>query len=208
MLWWLYSNVLNRFFYPFGFTSIVRLTGNDGLIVTDFALVPGRLHCQMVLVLTNVTDRVIPDAEIQVVFYGKDGGIIATKKDGHDAILSGSSAVTQSIIYDKGVEQYATVEVTIDTKKYDNSYVNHAEKLGIVENTSGGKVFLQITNNDTVAIAEIEIVTVFYKGGQIVGASEEETFDLGAGDKAVLEFYGVDSADEYKVFINQAHTWW
>ena len=188
----------------------LTVSGSDKVIVSDFALITEGSRSELIVAFTNIGEETIPQADIQIVFYDENGGIIESETDAHDVFLPGSTVVTQKGIYNESVPGYSSVEVIVDTEKHKNSYINHAENLDIVGNVSDGTVFLQVTNNDTVEIAEIEIVVVFYKDGKIVGASEAETTKLGAGQKAIMEFsgYGNADADDYKIFINQAHTWW
>lgn len=186
----------------------IKTTGTDKIVVSDWAFCKDSFYNKMVIAFTNATNENIPYLNVQVIFYDKDGNIIASQKDGHDAILAGSTVVTCKSIYDDSVSNYDSVELVLEVDD-SNDYVNHAENLEIVENVSGNKVFLQVTNNDSVEIEEIEIVVVYYKNGVAVGADEDEIYHMKTGSKEVMEFTGYKDcgADSYKVFINQAHTW-
>ena len=187
----------------------MTVIGTDKVVVNNWALVGSSYRVQLVVEFTNVSDEIIPDFEAQIVFYDADGNIIEMEKDGHDVVLPGSTVVTEKGVYNDAILQYDTVEVMVDTEKYTNRYVNHADKLTIKDNTSGNKVFLQVTNNDSEEIEEIEIVVVYYdKDNKIIGASEEEIHDLSAGKKTIMEFSGYDenATDHYVYYVNQAHT--
>lgn len=187
----------------------IVVTGTDKIVVSDWGLNEENYRSRMVLALTNTSGEIIPYIDLQVILYDKDGHIIATETDGHDAVLSGSTVITSKRIDNEALD-YASVEVIIDTERYTNSYTNHAESLDIVGDVSGDNVFLQVTNNAKKTISEVEIVVVYYKNGVIVGADDDEVYDLAVGKKHIFEFSGYKTcgADEYKVFINQAHTWW
>lgn len=187
----------------------VVVTGTDKIVVSDWGLVQEDYRNYLVLALTNISNETIPDIDLQIIFYNENGGIIAIEDDEHDVVLSGSTVVTTKRIGDEALN-YASVEVAIDTERYTNTYTNHAESLDIVGDVSGDNVFLQVTNNAKKTISEVEIVVVYYKNGVIAGVDDDEVYDLAVGKKHIFEFSGYKTcgADEYKVFINQAHTWW
>lgn len=187
----------------------IVVTGTDKIVVSDWGFNKENYRNRMVLALTNVSAETVPDISLQVIFYDKDGNIIGMEKDGHDVVLSGSTVITTKRITNE-VSDYASVEVIIDTERYTNSYTNHAESLEIDGDVSGDKVFLQVTNNAKQTISEVEIAVVYYKNGMIVGADDDTVVDLAVGKKHIFEFSGYETcgADEYKIFVNKAHTWW
>lgn len=185
----------------------VHTKGTENIIVTDWAYVEDDWHDSIVLALTNVSDSIIPELEAQIVFYDSEGNVIGMEKDRHDAILPGSTVITETMLLGEDVGDYASVEVTLDDSG-TNNYENHADKLDIEGNVNGDNVFLQVTNTDTETIEEVEIAVVYYKDDLIVGADTEETFDLGVGSTYTLEFNGYKEyhANRYRYFVNQAHT--
>lgn len=187
----------------------VILSGNtDYVEVTDWAFVKGAYSTQLIVEFTNTGAESIPDMEVEMILYDKDGNILTSESDGHDVFLPGSTVVTQKSIYGIDDADLAQLKVIIDTEKYTNHYVNHVDNLDFKGSVNGNKVFLEVTNNDSDEIEEIEIVVVFYKDGRIVGADEKETHHLGSGKEYVFEFSGYEDteADSYQYFVNQAHT--
>lgn len=187
----------------------MSVVGTDKIEVYNWALIQDRYRANLVVEFTNVSDEIIPDFEAQVIFYDKDGNILEMVKDGHDVVLPGTTVVTRRSVSNDEVLGYDSVEVLIDTEKYTNRYINHVENLDLKGNVSGNKVYLTVTNNDTVEIEEIEIVVVYYdKDYKIIGASEEEAHHLSPSNKTILEFSGYDEANTASCvyYVNQAHT--
>ena len=187
----------------------IAVVGTDKIAVYNWALIQDRLRTTLVVEFTNVSNEIIPDLEAQIVFYDKEDNILEMVKDGHDVILPGTTVVSVCSFNNDRIFDYETVEVLIDTEKYTNHYVNHVENLEFKGNVSGNKIFLSVTNNDTVEIEEIEIVVVFYdKDNNIIGASEEEVHDLSTGAKTIMEFNDYNEADTIlcMYYVNQAHT--
>lgn len=185
----------------------VVVRGTSDVIVSDWAFIEGDYHNQAIIALTNVSNQIIPELNVQIVFYDEKGDVIGTCNDGHDVILPGSTVVTEKQLYDRERSDYASVEVILKAMN-DNSYENHTENLAIKESVTKSGVFLQITNNDKVSIDEVEIAVVYYKNGIPVGADTKEIYNLNSGDTYTLDYYGYKTfgADAHRYFVNQAHT--
>ena len=163
---------------------------------------------QYVMFITNNNTFVIPDLEISVNFY-KDGKIVDTAKDGHDAILPGYTVVSDFDSYE-----------SFDDAKYDleldwsNSYKNHSDKVKVDYNINSSKdVLVTVTNNNDYEIEEIEVIVVFYnKDGKLLGTSyAEDIYHVAAGksktESLYLKEYSLQNQiDSVKIYINQAHT--
>lgn len=158
--------------------------------------------------ITNNSGAQIGDLEIQFLFYDADGKIIGTAKDGHDAVLPGSTVT--SFVSELDVPQnfdHMDYKLSVDVEA-NSGYKNHAVKVEIETNIGEDCVILQITNNADVAIEELEYSVVFYKDGKVTGMGYGvDVYDIAVGDTVIEEYssWGVDF-DTYKVYINQAHT--
>ena len=186
----------------------VPVSGTDKIVVNNWAIVEQDYFTKLVVEFTNVSNEIIPDFEAQFVFYDADGQVVEMAEDGHDVVLPGSTVVTETYV-SESVYEYETFEIMVDTEKYTNDYVNHADKLSITDNTSDNTIYLQVTNNDSVEIDEIEIVVVCYdEYNSIIWSAESEEYGLAPGNMVVMEFYCDDLswADHYEYYINQAHT--
>lgn len=159
------------------------------------------------VLVTNNSAVTIGELEVQVLFYNEEGQIIDTATDGHDVILPGSTVVS----YSEAPSEYARYDYKLDVDVNANgSYKNHAADVKIETNIGEECIILQITNNAEVDIEEFEYAVVFYKNGEIVDVTNgTDVYDIESGDTVIEECgtWGVDF-DTYKVFINQAHTFW
>lgn len=155
--------------------------------------------------VTNHSDSVIDDLEVQVNYLDKDGNIIDLDEDGHDMILPGYTVVSRM----DAPDEYDTMETSFDVELGCNpSYENHSNVCEVKANNGDGCIIVQITNNSEVDIDEAEYIVVYYKGDEIASVSHfEDVYDLKSGDTAVEKdsYYKVDF-DRAEVYLNQAHT--
>lgn len=93
--------------------------------------------------------------------------------------------------------------------KYAVNYRNWSEDVDVQSNIGNKNVMIQFTNNSGVDIRELEYVVLFYKNGEFVKIDwPQDVYDFGAGSTVVEEVspYLPGGFDDYKIFINQAHT--
>lgn len=158
--------------------------------------------------ITNNNTFVIPDLEIQILYY-KDGKIVDTEKDGHDVILPGYTVVSDF----ETNENYDDVKYDIELE-WSNDYKNHSNNVKVDYNINSSKdVLVTVTNNNDFEVEEIEIITVFYnKNGKLLGTSySKDIYHVDAGksktESLSLKKYSLrDQIETVKVYINQAHT--
>ena len=159
---------------------------------------------QLCVFITNNNNFVVDELEIEAVFYDKSGNPIDTDSDGHDMILPGATVVSgldKPDNYDK-FETNITVELGAHP-----SYKNHSDKIELTQNMSDDSVIVQVKNNDTVPIEEVELKAVFYKGNNIVEVSfDEDIRDLRAGKTETEKIRCYEKFDKVEVYLNQAHT--
>lgn len=166
---------------------------------------------KILLIMTNSNSVSIPDFEVDVVFYDAEGKMLGTDSDGHDAVLPGATVVSIMDLpsNSEGLASYEpTFAVDWDMRLYDNL----SEQVKVESNSTKDSVIVKATNNSEKVIEELEMVCVFYNGEYVVGAKQEEKYDIAPGATAILEFSspfgsGLERLpfDDYSLFINQAH---
>ncbi len=159
----------------------------------------------LVVFITNNSSSVIDDLEVQALYKDSSGQIIDTASDGHDMILPGYTVVSKL----DAPSDYNDVEINKEIQLGVNpSYVNHSENVAINAHEGSDNIIVEITNNDTVTIEEVEYIVVFYSADQVVATSyAEDVYDVEPGKTEICEERLPDFPyDSFKVFLNQAHT--
>ncbi len=155
--------------------------------------------------ITNNSNTIIDDLEIQVLFKDNDGNTIDLDEDGHDMILPGYTVVSRI----DAPNEYASFEPVVDIELGVNPlYENHSENVGIKTNEGENCLILEITNNSEVDIEEIEYNLVCYNdAGEVIYIDyENDVYDVESG-KTITEKESVPvEYDRYEVYLNQAHT--
>lgn len=155
--------------------------------------------------ITNNSDVIIDDLEVQVNYLDSNGQTIDLDTDGHDMILPGYTVVSRL----DAPDNYDSLNTEFEIELGVNSiYENHSEQVEISSNEGDECIIVQIKNNSDITIDEIEYVIVFYSGDKVSSVSyENDAMDVAAG-KTVTEkvsTYNV-TFDRYEVYLNQAHT--
>lgn len=163
------------------------------------------LDGEICLLITNNSNSIIDELELQINYKNSSGNTIDTDKDGHDMILPGSTVVSKM----SAPNEYSDYEIVSDIQlDCHPSYKNHSDKVSISTNPGNDCVIVEITNNDDVSIDEIEYIVVFYKGDDVAHVDyPQDITDVDPG-KTVTEkvsIYGFEY-DKYEVYLNQAHT--
>lgn len=163
------------------------------------------LDGKLCVFVTNNSSSVIDDLDIQALYKDADGVTIDTDKDTHDMVLPGYTVVSQL----KAPEEYASVDIKKDVELgiYPN-YKNHSEDVTVDAHDGSDGIIIEITNNGSEDIEEIEYVVVYYLGDEIASVGyPQDLYDLEAGDTATESEkpYGLEY-DRYEVYLNQAHT--
>lgn len=154
--------------------------------------------------ITNNNDVIIPDIRVEIHYLDSSGKIIDMDTDRHDAVLPAHTVVSRMNVPD----YYKTVETNIKVDMNANDYINHTDSLEVSSNRGEDCIIVQIKNNDTETIEEIEYVVIFYKGEEISEATyAKDVYDTPPG-KTVTEKVSTHRIDfdKYEVIINQAHT--
>ncbi len=182
----------------------------DGNLQVDYNSLPDNLdirlfpteHGEICAFITNTSDEVIGDVEIQLNYKDANGQTIKTDRDGHDALLPGYTVVSR---FDCPKE-FTSISFEFDFRNYD--YQNHSTYVNIDSNMGENSIILEITNNWDKQISEIEYDVVLYKKDRIVEIKHpEDVYDLDAGSTVTKEVstWGQDF-DRYEIYLNQAHT--
>lgn len=171
---------------------------------------------QAVVFITNNSQTIIDELEVQINYLDESGNTIDVDTDGHDMILPGYTVVSKM---DLPSSEFADASIEYKFSIGDHpKYVNHSEDVTVESNPGSDCVIVKITNNSDVEIDEIEYDVVLYKGDDIVtitypediyhvlpGSTETEKVDI--YNKKTYEnlIYGSDY-DRIEVYLNQAHT--
>lgn len=163
------------------------------------------LDGEVCLFITNNSNTTIDELSVQINYKDDSGNTIDIADDGHDMVLPGSTVVSKL----SAPTEYNDFEVNSDIKlNCYPSYQNHADKVSVSSNQGEDGIIIEITNNDSVSIDEIEYIVVYYKGNNIAHVDyPQDIADIESG-KTVTEKaspYDVDY-DSYEVYLNQAHT--
>jgi uncharacterized Zn ribbon protein len=169
----------------------------------DIQAVP-TLDGNICVFVTNNSDVIVPDIELQVNYLDADGNIIDLATDGHDVVLPGFTVVSRL----DAPSNYSQISTEFSIHDGIAYYVNHSNSCSVSTNLGDDCVILQITNNSGVEIDEIEYVVVFYSGDNIshVGFCTD-IYDTPSGSTITKKesTYGFDF-DRWEVYLNQAHT--
>lgn len=155
--------------------------------------------------ITNGSESIIDELDIQIHYKDAQGSIIDMDEDGHDMVLPGYTVVSRMDAPDSYVDFDTDVSIELGVNP---RYENHSEQVSISANQGDDCVIIQITNNSDVNIEEIEYAVVLYKGDDIVEVCyPQDVCDVGAG-KTVVEKESTYRADydRFEVYLNQAHT--
>ena len=182
-----------------------EMPGDRDTIINNIKIEEEHTDKAMAVMMTNNNPFVIPDLDLTVVFY-KNGSMIDSDTDGHDVMLPGSTVVSD-IDVPKDADDF---KITVDVDwKYATSYKNWAENVSFESNIGENNVMIQFTNNGDVDIDELEYIVLFYKDGEFVDVSScNDVHDFRAGSTIVEKesAHHKITFDDYKIFINQAHT--
>lgn len=155
--------------------------------------------------ITNNSNTIIDELEAQILFKDASGATVDMDDDGHDMVLPGSTVVSQM----DAPDSYDHFETSFTAEVGTNpSYENHAADVQINANQGEDCIIIEITNNGTVDIEEIEYIVLLYKGDNLVSVGySSDVYDLKAG-QTVTEKENTYSADydRFEVYLNQAHT--
>ncbi|CCY00514.1 MULTISPECIES: hypothetical protein [unclassified Clostridium] len=163
------------------------------------------LDGEVCLFITNNSNTTIDELSVQINYKNGSGNTIDTADDGHDMVLPGSTVVSKL----SAPPEYDDFEINSDIKlNCYPSYQNHADKVSVSSNQGEDGIIIEITNNDSVSIDEIEYIVVYYKGNDIAHVDYPQDIANVEAGKTVTEKaspYDVDY-DSYEVYLNQAHT--
>lgn len=155
--------------------------------------------------ITNNSDTVIDDIEVQIIYKDENGTTIDTADDGHDMVIPGSTVVSRM----DAPDSYADYEIETSIELGINpKYENHAADVVVNSNQGDKCIIVEITNNSGVTLDEVEYIVVLYKGDEIVTVEyPEDIMDVPAG-KTITEKVDTysDEFDRFEVYLNQAHT--
>lgn len=155
--------------------------------------------------ITNNSDTIIDELSVQVLYKDDAGNTMDMDESGHDMVLPGSTVVSQM----DAPDSYATIETTVSVELGVNpGYENHATDVQINANQGEDCIILEITNNSSVDIEEIEYIVVLYKGDTLVSVKNpNDIYDVAAGQTITQKenTYNEDY-DRFEVYLNQSHT--
>lgn len=162
------------------------------------------LDGEVCVFITNNSEEVIEDLEVQVNYYDESKNVIDLDEDGHDVILPGYTVVSKM----DAPDEYDSLDTsfTIDMESY--GYENHSNMCEVKGNIGDEGVIVQITNKSSVDIEEAEYIVVYYLNDEIAHVSyPEDVYDIASGETATEKdsVYGFEY-DRAEIYLNQAHT--
>lgn len=159
----------------------------------------------MCVFITNNSQTVVDELDIQINYKDETGTTIDMDEDGHDMVLPGSTVVSRL----EAPESYFDYEIVKNIELGVNTnYENHASEVAVTSNQGDHCIIVEITNNSQVTINEIEYIAVLYSGDQIVTVEyPEDIMDVNAGEKITDKVDTFDTEyDRFEIYLNQAHT--
>lgn len=159
----------------------------------------------MCVFITNNSNQIIDELNLQVNYKDESGNTIDTYKDGHDMILPGYTVVSRLDTPDT-YNDFETVP-SIELGAHPN-YENHSEKVTVNSNKGEDGVIVEITNGAGVILDEVEYTVVFYMGDDIASIGyPNDIIDVAPGETVTGKCrpYGGEY-DHFEVYLNQAHT--
>lgn len=163
------------------------------------------LSGKLCVFITNNSKTVIDELEVRADYKDASGSVIDTESDGHDMILPGYTVISNL----DAPDQYEDVSVSKDIELGVNpSYENHSEDIKISSNKGDDCIIVQLQNNSSVSIEEIEYIIVFYKGDDVSDTSyANDVYDIGPDEEIAekVSTFGIEY-DNYEIYLNQAHT--
>jgi len=155
--------------------------------------------------IKNNSDVVIDELEIQALFKDDAGVTISTDSDGHDMVLPGYTVVSMK----EAPEEYSDIVIEKNIELGVNpTYENHSAEVQLNAHDGSDGIIIEITNNSSVSIEEIEYVVVYYLGDQLVSVGyPEDVYNIDPGRTITEEVspYNINY-DRYEVYLNQAHS--
>lgn len=155
--------------------------------------------------ITNNSETTIDELDIQLNYKDDAGATIDMNKDGHDMILPGSTVVSRM----DAPESYTDFEIltTIELGVHP-TYENHANDVVVNSNQGEQGIIVEITNNSSVSLDEVEYIAVLYNEEQISTIKyPQDIYDVPAGQTITekIDIY-TDDYDRFEIYLNQAHT--
>lgn len=196
-----------------GAVSVTAEAKEDAVLdKIDVTVVPAQKEIVCAFI-TNNSDTIIDELDLQLNYKDKDGNTIDLDKDGHDMILPGYTVVSRL----SAPEEYASCEPVVEIELGVNPrYENHSEDVEVKANKGDDCAILEITNNSDVEIAEIEYIAVYFDAnGEVLYVDyPQDVYDVESG-KTITE--KIDNPinwdthepyeyDKCSVYLNQAHT--
>ncbi len=172
-------------------------------IISNIAVQTKELDGIMAVFLTNNNEFVIPDLDVEALFYN-NGNLVETDSDGHDVILPGHTVVSRLRI-PGNADEY---KMELSVKWIGLHYRNWTDNVSYTCSDGNDCIFIEFTNNGDVDIEELEYNFVFYRNGELVEIDyPEDVRDLKAGATIREKVYTPSiNYDSYEIYINQAHT--
>lgn len=170
----------------------------------DIKAVP-TLDGLMCLFITNNSQTIIDELDVQINYKDDSGATIDTDSDGHDMFLPNSTVVSRLDAPDNYSEY--DIETNLELGVNPN-YINHSNDIMVNSNQGDSCIIIEITNNSDITIDEIEYIAVLYKGNEIVTVEYPvDIMDVPSGNTITekVETFDTDY-DRFEIYLNQAHT--
>lgn len=134
------------------------------------------------------------DIEMNVKFYDKDKKPVGSDKVYAFCLDKGATYYDKLYI----TADYDSYEVDIEAEKAEYSKSLKNEKFEIVDNVVSDDIYVEIRNNTSYEISNIELLIKYYKNGKLVALDTNDDYRISPDKTASFEFY-VPYGENYKL---------
>jgi hypothetical protein len=180
---------------------------SKGISVSD-----QRLKTNDILITLKNNNSKLVDLKIEVEFYDEDDNLVDSQTD-NVKCFDPNAEVMSLVGTGYGIDEYDHYKVFVDAEASDDISVR--KDLEISNNDNGNQIVTQVLNNSEEEIDSVEIVVLFIKDGEIVGARENSEYNIKPGRSGNLKTsypysrktYKDIEFDEYKVVLKEAYVY-
>lgn len=156
--------------------------------------------------------------DVNATYYDVSGNMLSTEESYIWMFEAGKKSVVafrlphdsnyNNVNYDK-----VDISMVVDLNSV-NYGVGLIDDVGIESNNGANNLMAKITNNSKDKIDDISLTALYYSNGNIVGYSNQEEFEIKAGENKAIEFsnpydnsFEKISFDDYEIIINEAYSY-
>lgn len=165
-----------------------------------------------VIKITNNNEGSVCLSSIKTAFKDESGNFALSKEAQQSFVVIPAHGTTY--VYDWGFEEnyakYPTYEFSCELANIADSFV--FDGINVTSNNTGKQIAVTLANNSGETITSANVVVLFYKGNEIVGAEEgysDSSVSNGSNSYINVEYpkdskYNEVSFDKYEVYFSKA----